>query len=258
MKGVNTWVLSRVGDATLVASFEQRIDPLVNDAVLQVAASMRDERYIGVRDVVESYCAVTAHFDPLRTNVQAVAESFERSIARVCTARETPAVDESPRGPAVASHRLGDRPPRLHTVPVCYGDGYGADLDEVAVLVGLTPDEVVRRHVAVTYRVYMLGFLPGFAYMGSLSAELAVDRRRTPRLHVPAGSVGVAGRQTGIYPMAAPGGWQLIGRTPLRPFSPARAEAFLFQAGDRVRFEPIDAARFDALETAERGGEHHG
>ena len=250
------WRLSRGGDATLVASAEQRIDPVVNDAVLEVAASIRERRHPGVRDVVESYCAVTVHLDPLRVNLPAVVDDLERSIARVSTARKMSPPAEFPVCRDLDSRQIGVRAARLHTVPVCYGDEYGADLGEVAAMVGLTPAEVIRRHVAEIYRVYMLGFLPGFAYLGLLSAELSVGRRRTPRLKVPAGSVGVAERQTGIYPMAAPGGWQLIGRTPLRPFTPAREEPFLFQAGDRVRFEPIDAARFKELERRVDDGTH--
>lgn len=227
------WTLSRLGDAALVAECGQRIDPDLNARVLAVAHAIRQRARPGVRDVVESYCAVTVHFDPLRTDTAAVVSDLQAEVAR------THAVD--------AGSRSGER---QLTVPVCYGGGDGPDLDAVATFAGCSEADVIVRHSAEIYRVYMLGFLPGFAYMGSVPAGLAMPRRKTPRLDVPAGSVGIAGQQTGIYPLAAPGGWQLIGRTPLAPFDLGRADPFLFRAGDAIRFEPIDRETFDELAAA--------
>jgi KipI family sensor histidine kinase inhibitor len=121
-------------------------------------------------------------------------------------------------------------------IPVAYGGEHGPDLAEVAAHTGLAPEEVVRRHSAGDYVVYLLGFLPGFAFMGGLAPELATPRRASPRVAVPAGSVGIGGEQTGIYPLPSPGGWQLIGRTSLRLFDPDAAEPTLLRPGDRVRF----------------------
>ena len=130
-------------------------------------------------------------------------------------------------------------------VPVCYGGDFGPDLADVAALGGCTEDEVVRLHSGTEYRVYVVGFVPGFAYMGVVDDRLALPRRAAPRTRVPAGSVAIAAGQTGIYPMETPGGWHLLGRTPIRPFDPGRAEPVLFRPGDRVRFHAIDRETFE-------------
>ena len=122
--------------------------------------------------------------------------------------------------------------------------GLGPDLEEVAEFAGCTQADVVTLHSASTYRVYMLGFLPGFAYMGSVTEQIASPRRQTPRVRVPAGSVGIAGRQTGVYPLEAPGGWQVIGRCPVKIFRPERTDPFLLHAGDVVRFLPVDESEY--------------
>jgi inhibitor of KinA len=130
-------------------------------------------------------------------------------------------------------------------IPVCYGGEFGPDLAGVAAFAGLAESDVVSAHSAATYRVFMLGFVPGFAYLGVVDARIAMPRHATPRVRVPAGSVGIAGVQTGVYSGETPGGWQLIGRTPLKPFDPARDEPFLMEAGDAVQFYPIDRAEYD-------------
>jgi inhibitor of KinA len=132
-------------------------------------------------------------------------------------------------------------------IPVCYGGELGPDLDGVAAFGSVSTDEVIALHSAPTYRVFMLGFVPGFAYMGVVDARIAAPRRPTPRVRVPAGSVGIAGVQTGIYPTETPGGWQLIGRTPVKPFDARREKPFLMKAGDSVQFYPIDRAEFERL-----------
>ena len=146
----------------------------------------------------------------------------------------------------VASHQ-GKSAPRELRIPVCYGGAHGPDLAAVAEFAGLDEPEVVDRHTAPLYRVFMLGFTPGFAYMASVDRQIAMPRRETPRLSVPAGSVGIAGVQTGVYPLDTPGGWQLIGRTPVDPFDLHRPEMFLFKAGDLVRFYRIEPAEFERV-----------
>jgi inhibitor of KinA len=128
---------------------------------------------------------------------------------------------------------------------VCYGDELGPDLAGVAAFGRMSEADVVRVHSAGTYRVFMLGFVPGFAYLGVVDDRIAMPRHSSPRVRVPLGSVGIAGGQTGIYPAETPGGWQLIGRTPIKPFDPAREPPFLMKAGDAVQFYPIDRAEFD-------------
>jgi inhibitor of KinA len=139
---------------------------------------------------------------------------------------------------------------RLVKIPVCYGGDFGPDLKEVADLHGLTPEQVIELHAEATYIVYFLGFAPGFAYLGELPEILVTPRLGTPRKSVPAGSVGIAGSQTGVYPISTPGGWRLLGRTPLAMFRPDRAEMSLLAIGDRVQFVPIPRAKFDALRRA--------
>jgi inhibitor of KinA len=136
-------------------------------------------------------------------------------------------------------------PDNLITIPTCYGGKYGEDLDELAALHQLSADEVIKLHSEAIYKVYMIGFVPGFAYLGGMSAQLATPRKPTPRKTIPAGSVGIAGQQTGIYPLATPGGWQLIGRTPLTLFDATRTQPALLKAGDQVVFKPIDPYQFE-------------
>jgi inhibitor of KinA len=142
--------------------------------------------------------------------------------------------------------------PRLVEIPVCYGGDHGPDLKAVAEMHGMNTEQAIERHSSVTYVVYFLGFAPGFAYLGDVAEPLATPRLPTPRKAVPAGSVGIAGRQTGVYPISTPGGWRLLGRTPLRMFQPDRAHMSLLAIGDRVRFLPISQQQFAklALESA--------
>ena len=132
-------------------------------------------------------------------------------------------------------------------IPVLYGGEMGPDLEFVAQHAGKTPEEVVGIHTSADYLIYMLGFTPGFAYLGGMSGEIAAPRLETPRVKIPAGSVGIAGSQTGVYPIDSPGGWQLIGRTPVRMYDPEREPPILPQAGQYIRFYPIDRAEFDRI-----------
>jgi inhibitor of KinA len=141
-------------------------------------------------------------------------------------------------------------PPREVEIPVCYGAEFGPDLDDVAQLHGITAQRVIELHAGAHYLVYFLGFVPGFAYLGELAEELVTPRLTTPRKSVPAGSVGIASNHTGVYPVSTPGGWRLLGRTPLAMFRPARAEMSLLSIGDRVRFLPSSRSQFAKLERA--------
>lgn len=227
------WELFRDGDSALVLSFPARLDPDVNARCIAVAEVLRGRPVQGVRDVVEAYATVTVHFDPLAGDSDEIATVLCR-LASEATA--------SAAGEAVRARRE-------IRLPVCYGGARGPDLADVARFARCSEAEVVERHRGAAYRVYMLGFQPGFAYMGAVDPRIAAPRRAAPRVHVPAGSVGIAGRQTGVYPVASPGGWQLIGQTPVRVFDMARDVPFLLAAGDLVRFEPIDEAAYARLET---------
>ena len=219
------------GDSVLVVELDERIDPAVNARAIAVADAIQAAGLAGVRDVVPTYRSVAVYFDPLRTDYDRLHELVERAAAQA--------------GPDASAQLAPVR------IPVCYGGDFGPDLESVAARVTLTADEVVRLHAGRTYRVFMLGFVPGFAYMGILDVRIAVPRHSSPRVRVPLGSVGIAGVQTGIYPAETPGGWQLIGRTPVKPFDPSRAKPFLLKAGDAVEFYPIDRAQYDRAQNGE-------
>jgi len=216
------------GDSALFVEFEERIDEAVNARAIALASALQNAGIRGVRDVVPTYRSVAVYFDPLRADYDRLVELIDLEVRQ-------------------PSSTATDAKPPLH-IPVCYGGELGPDLADVAAFAHISEDEVVRRHTAATYRVFMLGFVAGFAYMGTVDASIAVPRRATPRLRVPLGSVGIAGVQTGIYPAETPGGWQLIGRTPVKPFDPAREEPFLMQAGDHVQFVAIDRETFAHME----------
>jgi inhibitor of KinA len=208
--------LRPVGDAALSAEFEPRVEVAINRAAVAVGARVRAAAIAGVRDVVVSTCAVTVYVDPLAVDW--------RGLEALLTSPVTPGPDASEaREPVI--------------VPVTYGGEEGPDLDEVARRCGCPAGEVVARHTARPYRVFMLGFMPGFAYLGPLDESLRLPRRATPRLRVPAGSVAIAGEQTAVYPLDTPGGWWIIGRTSLRVFDPERDPPVLFDVGRAVRFE---------------------
>jgi KipI family sensor histidine kinase inhibitor len=201
------------------------IDPVVNDRVLALAAAVDEAATIGVRDVVPTFNAVTVHFDPIQTDPDALNRRL-LDLAVHTASSHAPAL------------------PHTVTVPVHYGGEDGPDLEELSERVGLTPLQVVQTHTSVLYRVYMLGFSPGFPYLGTVPDQIAIPRLDRPRQKVPAGSVGIAGKQTGIYPQESPGGWRVIGRTPLKLFDPERSDPFLLNPGDRVKFVAIDRGEF--------------
>jgi inhibitor of KinA len=208
------------GDAAVIVEFAERIDVAINARAIAVADAVRALAQTGIRDVVPTFRSVAIYFDPLRTEQDRL---MERLLDLASTVPAPPSVDPTPI-----------------RIPVQYGGTFGPDLSEVARFAGATESEVVALHTSTAYRVFMLGFVPGFAYMGIVDARIAAPRRPTPRTSVPAGSVAIAGAQTGIYPLETPGGWQLIGRTTVKPFDLARSDACLFKAGDVVQFYAVD------------------
>jgi inhibitor of KinA len=213
------------GDAALLVELPSRIDPDISDRAVALARGVSDACAAMVRDVVVGYCSVTVYFDPLQVD----AAWLEARVAHL----------------ASTTHGIATAPGAVIDVPVCYGGEYGPDLPDVAAFAGVPEHDVVAMHSAVTYRVYVVGFVPGFPYMASVDPRLAIPRRATPRTRVPAGSVAVASGQTGIYPAETPGGWHLIGRTPLKPYDESRAAPFAFTPGDRVRFHPVGPDTFE-------------
>jgi inhibitor of KinA len=213
------------GDSAWSIELPDRIDEAVNGHAIHISRAV-ERAGLPVTDIVVGYRSVMVYIDPLDGRAQNVDRQLQEIVAAV------PQSD-----PASGS---------LIDVPVCYDGPFGPDLPDVAAFGKCTVEDVIARHLAVTYRVFVVGFVPGFAYMAAVDPRIAAPRRTSPRLRVPAGSVAVAAGQTGIYPAETPGGWSLIGRCPVRPYDPDRAEPFLFHPGDRVRFDRIGADEYRA------------
>ena len=207
------------GDSMLLVELEPAIDPVINERAILLASRIRERKARGVRDIAPGYSTLGIHYDPLQTDLAALEQAIEQEFAGLA-----------------ALDTIADR--AVIEIPVNYGGEYGPDLDAVATFAGCSVDEVIKRHSSRTYRVYMLGFVPGFAYMGRVDPLIAAPRHRVPRERVPAGSVGIAGLQTGVYPVESPGGWQLIGHTTTMMFDANRDQPSLLSAGDLVRFVP--------------------
>ena len=222
------------GDSALVVEYGDRIDPVLNRQVRELFLALEHAAVPGVVDLVPTYRSLLVCYDPLTLSLDDLRERVLDLDAR--------------RG------ELTLAPPRVIDIPTLYGGDFGPDLGFVARHNGLTEQEVVEIHAGTEYLVYMMGFSPGFPYLGGMSERIATPRLKTPRTAIPAGSVGIAQQQTGIYPVESPGGWQLIGRTPVRLFDPARRPPVLVEAGDYLRFVPIDAATFQEVDDAVRRG----
>jgi KipI family sensor histidine kinase inhibitor len=221
------------GDAGLTVELGNAVSPELNDEVLRLDGALAAADIAGIVAVVPTYRSLLIQYD-------SAVITHEDLIARVR------ALDW--RAAKTAIHR------RRLIVPVAYGGAHGIDLDEVARRHQLTTEDVIRLHSSGDYRIYMIGFAPGFAYLGGLPATLHTPRRRDPRAMTPAGSVSIGGIQAAIASLAFPSGWHLLGRTPLRGFDPRREQPFMFRAGDRIRFASISHAEFDRLaELAEAG-----
>ncbi|MCD1259335.1 5-oxoprolinase subunit PxpB [Paenibacillus athensensis] len=234
---MSTFELYPLGDSALTVRLGEVIAPGLQERVRRLAAYIEERRFPGMIEQSSAYAALTIFYDPWVLYEAAdrsalPCELAEAYVRELLDAFEREAADD---GPA---------PGRLVKLPVCYGGEYGPDLPEVAAVHGLTEQEVVALHSGCEYPVYMIGFAPGFAYLGGLPDKLATPRRSTPRTRIEPGSVGIGGSQTGVYPLATPGGWNLIGRTPLALFLPRAAAPSLLEAGDRVRFIPITPAQF--------------
>ena len=209
-----------MGDRSLLVELGDEISREVHRRVRMLYFSLIDCKLEGVVELIPSYAALLIVFDPLRISLTAL---------KAGTLRLMETADPS---------RIPE--PRTVRIPVVYGGEFGPDLIWLAEIHHMTPDDVIRYHSATTYHVYMIGFTPGFPYMGEVPVEITTPRRDTPRTRVPQGSVGIAQRQTGIYPVASPGGWQIIGRTPIRLFDPAAWPPTPLEIGDAVNFYPIE------------------
>ena len=216
-------------DQSLLVSFGETIEPDIHRNVVKLLRLLQAEPVDGIRNLHPAYCSLLIKFDPLKLDHGQVRTRLSSYLARL---------EEAPLPT-----------PREIEIPVCYGGEFGPDLDDVAAMHGITSEQAVELHCSGKYTVYFFGFAPGFAYLGGLPSALASPRLGTPRAKVPQGSVGIGGKQTGVYPLATPGGWRLIGRTPLAMFrrdqgGAAGARMNLLQIGDQVRFRPISKEQF--------------
>ena len=225
------WRIEPMGDRCLIIEFGRHVDPEINRTARSVALDLLAHPIEGVVDIVPAFTTVAVHYRP-----EAVADGLP--YQKMCQSIESILGGSTVRERAMT---------RVVEVPVCYGGAFGEDLPAVAAACKLAPEQVIELHVASPHVVYMLGFAPGFPYIGGLDPRLAVPRRATPRARIPAGTVAIAREQTAIYSLETPGGWNMIGRTPLKLFDPAADPPCLLQAGDEVRFVPLSEEQYRAI-----------
>ncbi|OEK01554.1 hypothetical protein BFP97_08475 [Roseivirga sp. 4D4] len=215
------------GESAILVSFEKVISEEVNQKVISLYNALGDEK--GITYLIPAYNSLTIGFEPESWTFDSISKLIKELNQR------------RPKEEA-------EKAPKVYSIPVCYEQPYDLDSDEVCTQTGLSKEELIQVHTDQVFRVYMLGFVAGFAYMGSLPKHLACERKATPRLSVPKGSVGLAGLQTGIYPTEAPGGWQIIGQTPLNMFDPNREQTSLLKPGDYVKFRSIGLEEFKIIQ----------
>jgi len=214
------------GETGLVVELGNKIDPKVNTRVHELSQLIQTKYSHLIETVIPTYCSLLVFFDPLQIARNELIQKIKDIVATM---------------PEEQSEATGSK---TVVVPTLYGGEAGPDIEIVAKHNNLDIEEVIHIHSSVAYRIYMLGFTPGFPYLGGMSEKIAAPRLKTPRTRIPAGSVGIAGTQTGVYPIESPGGWQLIGRTPLKVFNPSAQQPFLYAAGDFLQFEPISALEY--------------
>jgi KipI family sensor histidine kinase inhibitor len=222
------------GDTALTVEFGNEISEAINAKIRAFNIALGGSGIPGIVETVPTYRSLMIHYDPGVISY----DDLERQL----------------RGLLGGLDQVRIPPSQVLEIPVLYGGEAGPDLAFVAEHSGKSQEEVVRIHTSTEYLIYMLGFTPGFTYLGGMSEEIATPRLSTPRVKIPAGSVGIAGAQTGVYPIDSPGGWQLIGRTPVRMYDPERREPILPQAGEYIQFYAIDQAEYDRIAAEEAAG----
>lgn len=219
--------LLTAGDSSILLQFGNTIDPAINRKIAATVQLMREQHINGVTDVIPAFCSLLINYDPRVISYEQIKRRMEALVKIDVTA--------------------GDTRKRVFEIPVCYGGEYGPDIQNIADHAGMSVEEVIQIHTSRDYLIYMLGFLPGFTYLGGLDERIHTPRLANPRIRIPAGSVGIGGSQTGIYPMDSPGGWQLMGMTPVKTYDPDREVPILVEAGDYIRFVAIDEDEFHRI-----------
>jgi inhibitor of KinA len=226
-------LLRLVGDRSVLVEYGDGISPEINHKVRVMALALDQEKPAGIIEIIPTYRSMLIIYDPAVVGLAGINEALV-NLERGLDGIEIP-------------------DPQTVEIPVLYGGGFGPDIDFVARHNHLTVPDVIRIHSSQTYQIYMIGFTPGFPFLGGLPEELHTPRLETPRPLVPAGSVGIANNQTGVYPVDSPGGWRLIGRTPVTLFHPSKKDPFLYRAGDGIRFIAISNEEYDRMAGKEAG-----
>ncbi|WP_249861676.1 5-oxoprolinase subunit PxpB [Paenibacillus konkukensis] len=232
--------MSPLGESAIAVKLGERADEETHMKVRVLSDHLAKHPFDGMVEFIPAFTSVTVVYDPVRlflNDGMAPPEGELRYPYDIAKHQLLAIVEQLNEGSVPE--------PKVVDIPVCYGDEFGADLEHVAEINGLSTDEVIRIHSGGRYLVYMLGFAPGFPYLGGMDKRIAAPRKPSPRLAIPPGTVGIAGEQTGIYPIETPGGWQLIGRTPLSLFLPDRQPPTLLEAGNLIRFYPITRKEYD-------------
>ncbi len=224
-------VFRYAGERGLLIEFGQDINPEINARVRAMAAALEKNTPMGVTEIIPAYRSLLLTFDPLLTHPERI-KTKVKSIDNIL--------------------KIDIESSRVVKIPVCYSKEYGPDMENVKDSSGLNAQEIIKLHSQPEYLIYMIGFTPGFAFLGGLNRDLFTPRLETPRMAVPEGSVGIANNQTGMYPITSPGGWQIIGRTPLKLFAPHREKPFLYKAGDKIKFFPISPQEYKILQEQEQ------
>ena len=224
------------GDSSILIVFGDAISARTNQRIAATVRLIREQKIEGIVDMIPAFVSLLINYNPLVISYDSLRERLEAILQMKTESLDTVR--------------------RVFEIPVCYGGEYGPDLGIIAKNAGLSEREVIDIHTSCDYLIYMLGFLPGFCYLGGLDERIHTPRLKTPRLKIPAGSVGIGGSQTGIYPMESPGGWNLMGMTPVRTYDPERDVPILVQAGDYIRFVEIDEAEFSRINKAVKAGEY--
>lgn len=215
------------GDSTLLVEFGKEINPEINARIASFVQLVREQQVEGIVDMIPTYCSLLINYDPRIVLYKDIKKRIQDLLK----------VELS--GTA--------RCKKIYEIPVCYGGEYGPDLDLIAEHAGLSKEEVIQIHSSQDYLIYMLGFLPGFTYLGGLDERIHTPRLPNPRIRIEAGSVGIGGSQTGIYPLDSPGGWNLMGKTPVKTYDPDRETPILVEAGEYIRFVPIDEDEYKRI-----------
>ena len=219
--------IAAAGDSSILIEFGQEIKPEINQKISATVQLLKAQHTPGVIDIIPAFCSLLINYDPRVIQYQEMKKRME-DILKI-------------------EVKAGETRKKVFEIPVCYGGEYGPDIQQIADHAGLSVEEVIKIHSSCDYLIYMLGFLPGFCYLGGLDERIHTPRLANPRLKIAAGSVGIGGSQTGIYPLDSPGGWQLMGMTPVKTYDPDREVPILVEAGDYIRFIPIDEEEYKRI-----------